>query len=846
MKIGILTNSYTPNLNGVSVAVANLEQAFLALGHQVFIVTPEVPGNFYADNILPLRSYSAPKHASSDLRMPYNFVKDTVQFLQQNEVEILHSQDTLVGGVEAVIIAMKLQIPCVHTYHTMVEDYDYFSFPGYRVFIRNYSQIVCDAHNAVVAVSPKTANYLRQIGVASPIFQIPNVLKIQRKSDQPNQKILKKPKSRILENSWADSKNLENWQPNPENCTNPDQSSIESPNERIENQAKFSLDSAQSNQELEKDWQLNSENEAKIWQKFGNIANDSKNLEIDFKMKNWEEELQTESEKLLNCDKNQHKKHKEMEFGTYNLKTNLWEKEQKQNCLLNESLEKSSNGKLRNLKKQNLEESIGKFWQKNNKNEQKLSKSEKQKLEKWLGINQKDQSLVWREFVFGRFGFLENRNHFGKWRPETLEKDSQKLLEIQIKLLNYGENCQKESQIQENSQIPSFKQKSEDLENIQNKSKKSVIQDVKPLNWEQSSLEIDKITQKSEQESESLRNLKKLNLQENLQNTFNFLTFGRIAKEKSLNLGIQIIAPILLKYPKTRYIIAGNGPEITNLQSQVLELKLEKQVFLIGAYQSSDLEEICGFCDVFVNTSRSENLPTTDFEALSFGLPIITVDDAAHQFFVNSCDLEKWEKNDENSNQKLNTDHQKGKIQIEIKAEKVRTDFKINSQINYQLIKKSSKSQKLNPKNFIENSQSPSEARKESLSILENEKAQNYKQKSCDQKDIDYLENGFWLPIDKMTEFCEKIYLDIELWQKLSKGATKTSQKLANRAVELEYLALYQKLIDEQKSETELKNSQNYLKPLLGKFTKMNENLENYWQKWQSQFKEDWQDFLGK
>ena len=115
MRIGILTNSYPPNLNGVSVAVANLEKALTKLGHSIFVVTPQVPGVIYAENVLPLKSYSAPSHASSDLRMPYDFISQTVKFLQQNQVEILHSQDTLVGGVESVIIAMKLKIPCVHT-----------------------------------------------------------------------------------------------------------------------------------------------------------------------------------------------------------------------------------------------------------------------------------------------------------------------------------------------------------------------------------------------------------------------------------------------------------------------------------------------------------------------------------------------------------------------------------------------------------------------------------------------------------------------------------------------------------------------------------------------------------
>lgn len=175
MRIGIVTNSYPPNLNGVSKAVYNLSEALQKAGCEVYIVTPKVPGVQYPDNILPVLSAPAPGHTSKDLRVPINFGDKIYKFFKKHEVDILHSQDTFMGGLDTVFLANKLKIPCVHTYHTMVENYDYFKFPGYRQFIRSYSQMVCDGHDAVIGLSKKVTDYLLDIGVTTKIYQLPNI-----------------------------------------------------------------------------------------------------------------------------------------------------------------------------------------------------------------------------------------------------------------------------------------------------------------------------------------------------------------------------------------------------------------------------------------------------------------------------------------------------------------------------------------------------------------------------------------------------------------------------------------------------------------------------------------------
>jgi 1,2-diacylglycerol 3-alpha-glucosyltransferase len=176
MNIGIVTNSYPPNLNGVAICVKNLELALQARGVKVFIVTPKVPGVEYPDNVFPIPSLAAPKLMSKDLRLTATYNDKKIQnFFSSNNVELIHSHDTIMGALDAILIGNKLKIPVVHTYHTYLESYGYFNVPGYKIYIRNYSKFLCDNSNAVIVLSPKIEEYLTEIGVKSRMERLPNI-----------------------------------------------------------------------------------------------------------------------------------------------------------------------------------------------------------------------------------------------------------------------------------------------------------------------------------------------------------------------------------------------------------------------------------------------------------------------------------------------------------------------------------------------------------------------------------------------------------------------------------------------------------------------------------------------
>ena len=195
MKIGILTNTYTPNLNGVSVAIRNLEQALNEKGVEVFIATPVVAGYDYPPNVLPLKAVPTKTQVSPDLSIPYGYVDDVVRFFGDNEVDLVHTHDIFIGAAEGIVVASRLGIPSIHTFHTFVESYPYLQVPARREIIRTHIRLVCNNYSHITAPSAKVYRYLAQIGFSTPVTQLLNV---------PSESYLQiKPKNLDLAKKWG-------------------------------------------------------------------------------------------------------------------------------------------------------------------------------------------------------------------------------------------------------------------------------------------------------------------------------------------------------------------------------------------------------------------------------------------------------------------------------------------------------------------------------------------------------------------------------------------------------------------------------------------------------------------
>ncbi len=107
---------------------------------------------------------------------------------------------------------------------------------------------------------------------------------------------------------------------------------------------------------------------------------------------------------------------------------------------------------------------------------------------------------------------------------------------------------------------------------------------------------------------------------------FVLLTASRLAAWKRIDRAIAALPDVLRSLPNALLLIVGDGEERMNLERQARELGVEASVRFAGAVPQ---EEVVGYmqaADVFLALADLSNVGNPLLEAMSCGLPIVTVD----------------------------------------------------------------------------------------------------------------------------------------------------------------------------------------------------------------------------
>lgn len=150
MRIGIFTDTYVPNVNGVVTSILMLKQGLEELGHHVFIVTSnaEELGYKVEDKGKLIRLPSV-KTGFYDYRLSNIYSAKAMKQIKEWDLDVIHSQQEFTIGVFARIVANQLALPVVHTYHTMYEDYTHYITKGYfdnlsKKIVAEATKFYCD------------------------------------------------------------------------------------------------------------------------------------------------------------------------------------------------------------------------------------------------------------------------------------------------------------------------------------------------------------------------------------------------------------------------------------------------------------------------------------------------------------------------------------------------------------------------------------------------------------------------------------------------------------------------------------------------------------------------------
>ena len=132
MRIGLFTDSYPPYINGVSTSVSMLENALRKKGHQVYIVTVNTENMRYKyENDEHIIRIPGVPIGIYDYRLTGVYPLKAINKIKKWNLDVIHSHTEFGVGTFARIIAKQYNIPLVHTYHTMYEDYVHYITKGY-------------------------------------------------------------------------------------------------------------------------------------------------------------------------------------------------------------------------------------------------------------------------------------------------------------------------------------------------------------------------------------------------------------------------------------------------------------------------------------------------------------------------------------------------------------------------------------------------------------------------------------------------------------------------------------------------------------------------------------------
>lgn len=182
MNIALFTDCYLPSKNGVVTVVSQLKESLEKLGHNVIIVTVKNERHQKSGTKI-YRAVSIPVGmGTTDQYFGFVSIHKLVKFLKPRKIDVIHVHTEFTVGNAGIIAARKLHVPLIATSHTAWEEYYQYYLKLAKVipvgFIRRIMRHFFRKSNAVVAVSDKTAKYLKKDFMIpdTPVFVINNAL----------------------------------------------------------------------------------------------------------------------------------------------------------------------------------------------------------------------------------------------------------------------------------------------------------------------------------------------------------------------------------------------------------------------------------------------------------------------------------------------------------------------------------------------------------------------------------------------------------------------------------------------------------------------------------------------
>ena len=123
MRIGLVSDTYTPQVNGVTTVVRRIVSLLRAQGHEALVVAPQYPRTATAADPRELRIPSLAFPLYPDIRMSLPPLRQVAEFFDAAPPDVVHVHTEGALGLAGRRWALRQGVPLVTTYHTNFPEY---------------------------------------------------------------------------------------------------------------------------------------------------------------------------------------------------------------------------------------------------------------------------------------------------------------------------------------------------------------------------------------------------------------------------------------------------------------------------------------------------------------------------------------------------------------------------------------------------------------------------------------------------------------------------------------------------------------------------------------------------
>lgn len=171
----MFTDTYFPQVSGVATSIKILADELRKKGHDVTIFTTTDPKvNDSEEDIV--RIASIPFMFFTDRRVVIGGMNKAYKIAKEKGFDIVHTHTEFGMGLIGKYVAYRLNVPTVHTYHTMYEKYLHYIANGHivkKTHVKSLSYYFCQHTAGVIAPGKQMYDTLKEYEIDTTIDIIP-------------------------------------------------------------------------------------------------------------------------------------------------------------------------------------------------------------------------------------------------------------------------------------------------------------------------------------------------------------------------------------------------------------------------------------------------------------------------------------------------------------------------------------------------------------------------------------------------------------------------------------------------------------------------------------------------